>query len=92
MKMKTMRVLLNTRLKDIKVGDLVITAELHRVTAINKPWYVGSKTKKEDKTVISVVSVKPRCGFCRDKGKRKCCHEYMMEIGWGQHNIAKVLK
>jgi hypothetical protein len=86
-KRKTIKVLMDTKLSDLKVGDLVITAELHRVEAIGDPergYY-----DRGGKTNISVSQVKPQCGACK---KQRCEHTRVMTVGWGQHCIAKVLE
>ncbi len=76
--MSKMKILVDgdTRLKDLKVGDLVMTAEIHRVAKI------------KSKSSIVVTDYRPQCEVCGPV----CCHESIMNIGWGQHSIAKVLK
>ncbi len=78
MKMKTILVNAKTRLKDLKEGDLVITAELHRVKKI------------EGRNCIEVVDVEPACSVC--KPASSCDHRFIKELGWGQHSIAKVVR
>ena len=73
---KTMVVQLGTKLKDLKVGDLVTTAEVHRVV------------KVRDAEWIEVAPVLPQCSVC---GK-KCLHTHVMHVGYGQQGVLKVLK
>ena len=80
--MKTITIKADTKLSDLKVGDLVMTAEIHRITKIDKQC-------KGERTDIRVVDVRPQCGTC---GKHTCKHEHFMWLGWGQHKIAKILK
>ena len=67
---------MNTKLSDLKPGDLVITAEIHRVI------------KVEDEEHITCVDVKPLCQACNPD---PCGHEYIKELGWGQQSIAKII-
>ena len=77
----------DTKLSDLKVGDLVMTAEIGRITKIGS----GSRRyqDKGTKTAIYVVDVKPRCSTCKQK---PCNHERIMTIGWGQQECAKIIK
>lgn len=85
MKTKKITVLANTRLKDLKVGDLVMTAEVMRVVQIFKPherWESGGWP-------LLVTDVKPQCSCCKSS---KCGHESFKHLGWGQQGAVKVLK
>jgi hypothetical protein len=76
MKTQIIRVKKNTTLKDLKVGDLVMTGELAVVRKINgRKW-------------IKVTSIKPQCSCCKS---RKCGHEYIKSVGWGQQSVLKVI-
>jgi hypothetical protein len=76
MKTQTLLVKKNTKLKDIKVGDIVMTGELHVVREIRgKNW-------------IAVTQLKPQCGCCKSK---RCGHQYIKSIGWGQQSVLKVI-
>jgi len=86
MKSKTIIVKRDTKLKDLKVGDYVITGEIARVTKIGDRW--RGYYDKGVKTDIHVVTVLPQCGVC---GKKKCLHEYIKSVGYGQQSILKVL-
>ena len=70
----------NTRLADLKEGDLVMTAEIHRVVSVNgiNSIVVGQHT--------------PRCRVCELQDKDECTHPYVKSLGWGQQSIAKILK
>jgi len=85
--MKTILVKGDTKLSDLKVGDLVITAEIARIVKVDRGPH--GYYDKGEKTYIHVVTVRPRCETC---GKKKCVHEYIKTVGWGQQEIAKVLK
>lgn len=74
--MKTITVKADTRLKDLKAGDLVMTAELMRVVKVRR----GNR--------VDVVNVKPQCRVCG----QGCTHEFIRHIGWGQHGIVKVIE
>jgi hypothetical protein len=76
---ETISVMTNTKVSDLKVGDLVITAEMHRVTGINSD---GS---------VEVITVKPKCEYCV-KHDCNCDHRHHMYVGWGQLGIAKVIE
>ncbi len=74
--MKTILVKADTKLADIKEGDVVMTGELHEVVKI-------------DGNHLHVVQVRPRCETC---GSRKCSHRYIKRVGWGQQSVQKVLR
>lgn len=74
--MKTITVKADTRLKDLKVGDLVMTAELMKVRHIRNRQY------------IAVTSVIPQCQTCG----RNCAHQWIKHTGWGQQGVVKVLE
>jgi len=72
-------VMANTKVSDLKVGDLVMTAEMHHVTGINSD---GS---------VEVITVKPNCEYCV-KHDCNCDHRHHMYVGWGKLGIAKVIE
>ena len=72
-----MRLLSAFTLEGIKPGDLVITAEIHRVV----------KRFGSHKGSWAVVDVHPVCGTCKT---RKCFHERIMHEGYGQQGIMKL--
>ena len=76
-KMKKILVDGNTRLKDLRIGDLVMTAEIYRVDNV----------KNSD--LIEVSEDKPQCEVC---GPGRCAHQCIKTLGWGQQSIAKILK
>lgn len=82
MKRNIIKIKANTKLSDLKVGDLVMTGELMRVEVVEK------KTKRNEFNIV-VSHVRPRCGTCF--GKRKCQHYCGKYVGWGQQGIQKVL-
>ena len=86
--MKTIKVQTDTKLSDLKVGDLVITAEIHRVTHISTADECGPYDKNK-RTNIFVTNVKPQCGSCKSS---KCKHERVMTVGWGQQCIQKIIE
>lgn len=72
----------NTKAKNLKAGDLVITFEIHKVL---DNWEWG--TSKE----FRCVDVLPMCStsYCRKHG---CGHECIKHTGLGQQGITKILK
>ncbi|HUX01419.1 MAG TPA: hypothetical protein VMY35_10620 [Phycisphaerae bacterium] len=69
-----------TRTADLKPGDLVITAEVHRVAG---PHEEGNKSD------FRVADILPRCPTCKG---RRCCHEHIMSAGrFGQQCILKII-
>lgn len=76
--MKTITLKVDTELKDLKPGDLVMTAELHKVK------------KVRDEGWIEVVPVLPKCTL--DCCKRECKHRHIMHIGYGQQGVLKVIR
>ena len=76
---KTLFVKTDTKSSDLTVGDLVITAEIHRVKEIRQD---GS---------VEVVTVKPGCHYCDTNGF-ECEHSHIMEVGWGQLSVAKIIE
>jgi hypothetical protein len=60
------------KLRDLKVGDIVATAEIFTVVKIN------------DSTSIEVVELLPACYACK---VGECGHVYVKEIGYGQQGL-----
>ena len=56
-------------------GDLVVTAEIHRVI------------KKFGPGRYEVATIWPECGCCR---KKECIHPRVMHVGPGQHGVMKL--
>lgn len=88
MSIKTILVKADTELSDLKVGDLVMTAELHKIVKINNPGHSKYCVGRQE-TNFLVVDVLPHCDSC---GRHQCKHEHFKWLGWGQHCLAKVLK
>ena len=81
---KKITVLADTKVKDLKVGDLVMTGEIMRIVKIVPQ---RKRYHQEGGTWLCCVIVKPRCSICRGK---PCIHEFIKTIGCGQQCIQKV--
>lgn len=74
--------------RGFKVGDLVLTGEIHRVVAIGGKYEMPGS--------IVVVDVVPECHTCRKwlrkmKKRGECSHQRVMKIrSWGQHAAMKL--
>lgn len=71
----------------INNGDLVITAEIHRV--VDKDW---SKKHLSAGGDVEVVTIWPECSVCAPK---ECCHSRIMRMGGayaGQQAVMKLAK
>jgi hypothetical protein len=58
-----------------KRGDLVVTAEIHRV----------HKVKPDGKMEVSTVY--PVCEVCQKNGYPECVHRHIVSPGPGQHGV-----
>jgi len=77
--MKTITLNLDTKKKDLKPGDLVMTCQLMRVV----------KIVDSDSYPLRCVDVRPQCGVCK---KKTCAHECCKYAGYGQQGVLKVLR
>lgn len=91
MKTDVKKLLFQFHFKQPRKGDLVLTAEIHRVIRIEKQW-CGNGNDRTQSMVAVVVDVFPPCESCAKyaktkRGKRdkhfngECGHEHFMDIG-----------
>lgn len=67
----------------LKAGDLLLTAEVHRVM---QPFFSGHEGE------VLVNNVLPECSVCKNKGRDECSHMRVMQIkeGGGQQALMKL--
>jgi len=73
----------------VKNGDLVLVAEIMRVTDAEWGKRVRPVFNEDSNNEVGVVDVFPPCGACK---RRKCRHEHIMDrnkVG-GQFSIMKL--
>jgi hypothetical protein len=67
----------------LKAGDLLLTAEVHRVL---QPCFHGNEGE------VLVSSVLPECYECKSRGRQECTHMRVMHLneGGGQQALMKL--